>query len=117
MPGSMQGGGFEEKREYELWILVLLIVVCWPVAIVYYFTRPKVYVPTYNPYPSAAPTYQQPAYQPPAYQPPAYATGGVASPAGAPAQVNPPFCPKCGRPATYIAQYSRYYCYSDQLYV
>ncbi len=28
-----------------------------------------------------------------------------------------PFCSKCGKPTTYIAQYGRYYCYDDKLYV
>jgi hypothetical protein len=26
-------------------------------------------------------------------------------------------CPKCGKPATFIPQYNRYYCYTDQMYV
>ena len=26
-------------------------------------------------------------------------------------------CPKCGKPATYIPQYQRYYCYTDKRYV
>jgi hypothetical protein len=30
------------KRKYTLWVLILLVIVCWPAAIVYYFTRPKV---------------------------------------------------------------------------
>jgi hypothetical protein len=28
-----------------------------------------------------------------------------------------PLCPKCGKPATYVAQYNRYYCYTDSQYV
>lgn len=28
-----------------------------------------------------------------------------------------PFCPVCGKPTTYISQYGRYYCYTDQRYV
>jgi hypothetical protein len=35
-------------------------------------------------------------------------------PAAAPAAPN---CPKCGKPTAYIAQYGRYYCYADNLYV
>jgi hypothetical protein len=26
-------------------------------------------------------------------------------------------CPKCGKPATFVPQYNRYYCYTDQQYV
>jgi hypothetical protein len=39
-----------------------------------------------------------------------------APPAAAPAPATP-VCPKCGKPTTYIAQYSRYYCYTDSVYV
>jgi len=31
-----------EKRQYNLGILILLVILCWPAAIIYYFTRPKV---------------------------------------------------------------------------
>jgi len=58
---------------------------------------PAGFVPPY-----AAPTPAAPVATPP---PP---------PAAAPAA---PFCSKCGRPTTYIAQYGRYYCYTDNLYV
>ncbi|MFZ0829767.1 MAG: hypothetical protein WCB18_09835 [Thermoplasmata archaeon] len=36
------------------------------------------------------------------------------APAPAPAAV---MCPKCGKPATFVPQYNRYYCYTDQAYV
>jgi len=55
----------------------------------------------------AAPAYQAP---PPAAAPPP----PMAAPAAAPAA---PLCAKCGKPTTYIAQYGRYYCYTDNLYV
>lgn len=32
------------------------------------------------------------------------------------AQPAAPFCTKCGKPTTYIPQYGRYYCYTDNLY-
>lgn len=34
--------GEEEKRKYSLAILIILVILCWPLALVYYFTRPKV---------------------------------------------------------------------------
>jgi hypothetical protein len=34
--------------------------------------------------------------------------------AAAPAAV---ICPRCGKPATFVPQYNRYYCYTDQQYV
>jgi len=40
----------------------------------------------------------------------------MASPAPPPVPAAP-LCPKCGKPTTYIAQYSRYYCYTDATYV
>jgi hypothetical protein len=50
----------------------------------------------------------QPMQQPmaPMMAPP----GAAAAPAGV-------ICPKCGKPATFVPQYNRYYCYTDQMYV
>ena len=64
---------------------------------------PPGYAPQY-----AAPPQQYAAPAPAAPPPPA------AAPAAAPATPN---CAKCGKPTTYIAQYGRYYCYADNLYV
>lgn len=53
-------------------------------------------------------------------------TGAIAQPvAVTPTAVQPTaastpqvvICPKCGKPATYIPQYQRYYCYTDKKYV
>lgn len=38
----------------------------------------------------------------------------MAAPGAPPAGV---VCPKCGKPATFVPQYNRYYCYTDQQYV
>jgi len=63
--------------------------------------------PMASPYgaPQPAPAYGVPAAAapPPAPTPPAAAAG--------------PVCPKCGRPATWVAQYNRWYCYTDQQYL
>jgi hypothetical protein len=40
----MVGGPIKYKRKYKLWVLILLIILCWPGAIIYYFTRDKVAV-------------------------------------------------------------------------
>jgi len=60
---------------------------------------------------------------------PSSSTGmGAPAPAPAPMMAPPappaaasvpatPVCPKCGKPTTYIAQYGRYYCYTDAVYV
>ena len=32
-------------------------------------------------------------------------------------QQNPPLCPTCGKPLTWIPQYKRWYCYKDKKYV
>jgi hypothetical protein len=45
-----------DERDYNLAILVILLLLCWPAALIYYFTRPM--KPT--PYPYGAPPYQQP---------------------------------------------------------
>jgi len=62
---------------------------------------PAGYAPQY----AAPPTYAAP---PPAAPPP---------PPAAPAAPATPLCAKCGKPTTYITQYGRYYCYTDNLYV
>jgi len=65
------------------------------------------------PPPGYAPQYAAPppAYAaPPPVAPPPPAPPPVAAPAA-------PNCAKCGQPTTYIAQYGRYYCYADNLYV
>jgi hypothetical protein len=59
------------------------------------------------PPPGYAPQYAAP---PPMAAPPPPAPAPVAAPAA-------PMCAKCGKPTTYIAQYGRYYCYADNLYV
>ena len=62
------------------------------------------YTPQY-----AAPPPQYAAPVAPMAAPPPAAPPPVAAPAA-------PFCVKCGKPTTYIAQYGRYYCYADNLY-
>jgi uncharacterized membrane protein len=65
------------------------------------------------PPPGYAPQYAAPPQQytaPAPVAPPPPAPPPVAAPAA-------PNCAKCGRPTTYIAQYGRYYCYADNLYV
>jgi hypothetical protein len=61
-----------------------------------------------------------PGYAPQYAPPPAYAAPppmAAPPPPAAPAAPAAPMCAKCGRPTTYIAQYGRYYCYTDNLYV
>jgi hypothetical protein len=56
---------------------------------------------------------------------PVYTSAPVAVPAAPGAPMPPaaaapgpaPTCPRCGQPATWIAQYNRYYCYRDQQYI
>jgi hypothetical protein len=68
----------------------------------------------------AAPVYAAPPPAPGMAAPPAAAPAPMApappmaAPAAAPAA---PICPVCGQPTTYIAQYGRYYCYTDARYV
>lgn len=39
---TVPSGPVQMKRKYRLWLVILLILICWPAALVYYFTRPKV---------------------------------------------------------------------------
>lgn len=86
----MVGGPIEYKREYTLWVLILLVILCWPAAILYYFTRDKVPVQTMRTY--AAPVgYGQPAGAPPA-------AGGKFCPScGAQNAAGVSFCTRCGK--------------------
>ncbi|MBE3116174.1 zinc ribbon domain-containing protein [Candidatus Bathyarchaeota archaeon] len=77
-----------ETRKYSLALLIILVLFCWPAAILYYFTRPKIitqqgYAP--QPYP------QQP---PPQYQAPA---SRICTQCGRAVQENIRFCPNCGK--------------------
>jgi hypothetical protein len=104
MQPGMAVGPAEVRRKYTLWVLVLLIIVCWPAAIIYYFTRDKGTFQEVSPYsmPVSSPTMPPMASQPPMAPSPAAAG---------------PACPRCGRPTTWIPEYSRYYCSTDQQYV
>jgi len=67
--------------------------------------------PKFKARPRPAPTYVAPVA-------PAAAPAGMAAPPAPPmAAPAAPVCPKCGKPTTYIAQYGRYYCYTDNQYV
>ena len=68
--------------------------------------------PKFRARPRPAPVYVAPAAP--------VSPGGMAVPPPPPppsAAPAAPACPKCGKPATYISQYGRYYCYADNIYV
>jgi hypothetical protein len=92
-------------RKYTEWVLVVLMILCWPLALIYYFTREKATVQEIAPY--AMPMSVAPMAAPPVASPPPMAP----APGGA------PVCPRCGRPATWLPQYNRYYCSTDQQYL
>lgn len=83
-------GPVQYRRKYTLWVLILLVLVCWPVAIIYYFTRDKVPVQEFQSYPT------------PAAPPPAAAQGGTPGlycpSCGAAVPQRGGFCPSCGKP-------------------
>ena len=58
---AMVPGPIHYKRKYTLWVLIVLILLCWPVAIIYYFTREKVPVQEFQTYAAPAPQYAAPA--------------------------------------------------------
>ena len=77
MQPMMAPGPVEYKRKYTLWVLVVLILFCWPAAIIYYFTRDKVPVQELHTY--AMPAQAAPAYGAPpqtGYEAPANPYGG-----------------------------------------
>lgn len=66
------------------------------------------------------PMQQQPMGQPmgqPMSQPVQPMPAQPMAPPAAPMPTAAVICPRCGKPATYIPQYNRYYCYTDQQYV
>jgi hypothetical protein len=75
----------------------------------------------------APPAQAQPAWSPPAQSPPqqtwnaqppaAPMAAPVPVPVAAPPQPAAGTCMRCGKPATWVAQYNRWYCYSCQQYV
>lgn len=123
-----QGRLQEAKSKTLIWAILGLLLGGFLVGIIL--------ILAYMKYDSAINAAAQPAYQaapPPAYgggygyaAPPAAAPPAAAPPAAPPAAPAPPpaptaqaapTCPKCGRPATFVAQYNRYYCYSCSQYV
>lgn len=69
--------------------------------------------------PVAQSTYQpqQSTYQPQQQQPVQTVAQPVQRVQPAQQQSTQPMCPTCGRPLTWIPQYSRWYCYNDKKYV
>jgi hypothetical protein len=75
----------------------------------------------------APPAQAQPAWSPPAQSPPQQTWNAqppatpmaapVPVPVAAPPQPAAGTCTRCGKPATWVAQYNRWYCYSCQQYV
>ncbi|MDE1819916.1 MAG: hypothetical protein KGI98_03565 [Euryarchaeota archaeon] len=102
VPVAVPSGPVQYKRQYSLALLVILILFCWPAAIIYYFTREKVAVQEFAP--GQVVMVATPA------------ATGYAAPAPGVAGA-PPSCSRCGRPTTFMPQYSRYYCYSCSQYV
>ena len=87
----MVPGPVQYKRDYALWLLILLIIICWPAAIVYYFTRKKVPVQTFQTY-----SHPEPYSQPMAAQP--AAGGKFCSACGTSNVAGSTFCSRCGKP-------------------
>ncbi|MCI4336441.1 MAG: phage holin family protein [Thermoplasmata archaeon] len=64
---------------------------------------------------AAPPGQAAPAYSSPPAQ--TYAPAAAAAPAAALSPAGVPACPRCSRPATFVPQYNRYYCYSCAQYL
>ena len=87
----MVPGPIQYKRKYTLWVLIVLILFCWPAAIIYYFTREKVAVQQLN-------TYSAPMQYQPGVAPGQMATGKFCPSCGAQNAVGGAFCARCGKP-------------------
>ncbi len=69
--------------------------------------------------PPGYPPQGQPMYQapPPGYAPPPPQMAPPPAPMPPPQAPAAPICPTCGQPGVYVAQYGRYYCYTDKQYL
>jgi hypothetical protein len=67
--------------------------------------------------PPAQPGWGAPPPSAPPMAPMAYSAPGPAAATPAPAAPAGGTCSRCGKPATWVAQYNRWYCYSCQQYV
>lgn len=86
----MVPGQVEFRRKYTLWVLIVLVLLCWPAAIIYYFTRDKVPVQELQ-------TYAQPLQYAP--NPPMQASSGRFCPScGTQNAAGAAFCSRCGKP-------------------
>ncbi len=116
-------GDYEGARTPTLiWAILSLITINIIPGILYLIAYVKLgdavresQAPAYGmPYPQAGyPPMMPPAGAPMAAPPAAAPAAAAAAPGASPA----PVCPRCGTPATYIAQYGRWYCYRDQTYL
>jgi len=123
-------GQYAAAREQTIFPMILGFIALLIVGILLLvaYTKFEPVIAWQRGYPTASP----PMWAAPVGAPPAYAQAPppTAPPASAPAPIPPPMpvpppaavaatatCPRCGRPATWIAQYSRWYCYTDQQYL
>lgn len=86
----MVPGQVEYRRKYTLWVLILLVLICWPAAIIYYFTRDKVPVQEFQTYASPV-AYTQPMATAPTSGARFCSACGTQNPAGS------TFCARCGK--------------------
>jgi len=106
------GGGFPVL---EVVVIVVVVVIVALVAIVLLTRRRRPASPM-APASTVAPVGGPSGPTPPMQTAPASPSAPVMAPPpmAAPAA---PICPHCGQPSTYIAQYGRYYCYTDKQYL
>jgi len=86
---TIRGGTVGDERDYNLAVLVILLLLFWPLAIIYYYTRPM--KPDYYPYgppPSQPRSAGEPTYGGTQVIYCRHCNSRIASPAA--------FCPYCG---------------------
>ncbi len=93
-----------------LGVVVVVVVVLGALLMVRRRRQPPTAAASGAPATGPAPPGSTPASGPSAPTPPAQ-TAVAAAAAGTPP------CPTCGQPSTYVAQYNRYYCYTDKQYL
>jgi hypothetical protein len=110
---SSSSGGFPVLG--TIVVIVVVVVIVALVAIVLYTRRRRQAASMGTP--PAAASVSGPSGP---MSPMSPAPAGIAAPATLPPPMSAPpapVCPHCGQPGTYIAQYGRYYCYTDKQYL
>jgi len=116
---SSGGGSTKGFPVLDLVLVAVVVVIVAALALVLLSRRSRRGPPAtpLSPAGSVAPPSGPSGPAPPMQSVPAGAGISAMAPPPPPPTPATPVCPHCGQPSTYIAQYGRYYCYTDKQYL